>query len=260
MIVTEDFLHLGLYSSTLNKSQCDILGLSYPPTDGWESSLVGSDISTKDTNLFLLLRGKLTLKAQDQIIKNYQLLAEFHNKKDDKADPPAQEIKKSTTQILQIYCDGACQGNPGKSGSGVVIYDGGDKPVLLYGEYNANGTNNTAELNALHKALELASQASQAIIYSDSKYSIDCITTWAYGWKRNGWKKRGGEIKNLEVIKATHELYELHKAKITIKHVKGHAGIEGNELADRMAVMAISRQAIEYHQFAYSDIATIVAS
>ena len=259
MIITENFLEMGLYGSTLNKAQCDLLGLSHPPANEWQTTLIGKELSTKDTNLFLLLRGKLALKAQEQIIKNYQLLAEFHNKKDEKTTATPQQTKKnSTSQTVKIYCDGACKGNPGKSGSGLAIYDGGDKPTLLYGEYNPNGTNNTAELNALYKALQLASKSSKAIIYSDSKYSIDCISTWAYGWKRNGWKKKGGEIKNLEVIKETHELYERYRGKITIKHVKGHAGIEGNELADRMAVMAISRRSVDYEQYEYTNISDVI--
>ncbi|MAD42095.1 MAG: hypothetical protein CL623_06850 [Arcobacter sp.] len=88
-------------------------------------------------------------------------------------------------------------------------------------------------------------------IYSDSKYSIDCITTWAYGWKAKGWTKKGGEIKNLELIKKTHELYERIKDFIEIKHVKGHAGIEGNELADRMAVTAIKEKTTNYAIYSY---------
>jgi len=120
------------------------------------------------------------------------------------------------------------------------------------------GTNNTAELNALYKALLIASKSSKSTIYSDSKYSIDCITTWAYGWKSKGWKKKGGEIKNLEIIKTAHELYEAIKSRVVIKHVKGHAGVEGNELADRMAVWAIVSKQSGYGEYDYESIEDVL--
>ncbi len=96
-------------------------------------------------------------------------------------------------------------------------------------------------------------------IYSDSKYSIDCITNWAYGWKKKGWKKKGGEIKNLELIQQAHALFEDLKEKINILHVKGHVGVEGNELADRMAVYTIISKAKEYQKYSYSDIEEVLA-
>jgi len=163
---------------------------------------------------------------------------------------------------LKIYCDGACLGNPGKSGSGLSIYEGKDKPTLLYGDYEAHKTNNTAELNALYKALEIASNVDCLTlieICSDSKYSIDCVTKWAYGWKAKGWKKKGGEIKNLELIKRTHALFEKLKNKIAITHVKGHVGIEGNELADRMAVVATMEKNVEYQKYSYKNINEVLA-
>ena len=162
---------------------------------------------------------------------------------------------------LKIYCDGACSGNPGNAGSGLALYEGKDFPTLIYGDYEELGTNNTAELNALFKALEIASNVnSESIIEicSDSKYSIDCITNWAYNWKAKGWKKKGGEIKNLELIKKTHVLYEKLKDKIIILHVKGHAGVEGNELADRMAVYAIMSNSKEYKKFSYENVSEVL--
>jgi len=162
------------------------------------------------------------------------------------------------SEIIKIYCDGACKGNPGKSGSGLSIYSGAKLPTLLYGEYNERGTNNTAELNALYKALLLASKAQNAIIYSDSKYSIDCITKWAYNWKKNGWTKKGGDIKNLEIIQLSHNLYEEIKHTTKIEYVKAHTGIEGNELADRMAMVAISSKSVEYQEYQYSLIDSVL--
>lgn len=162
---------------------------------------------------------------------------------------------------ITIYCDGACKGNPGKSGSGLAIYHGKSKPTLIYGKYKEMGTNNTAELNALYKALLISSQMPTLlnfIIYCDSKYSIDCVSKWAYGWKSRGWIKKGGEIKNLEIIKLAHELYDTLKDRVDLKYVKGHSGVEGNELADRMAGYAIVSKIDEYQKYDYESIDEIL--
>lgn len=157
---------------------------------------------------------------------------------------------------FKIYCDGACQGNPGKSGSGLAVYNGDKKPTLIYGRFNERGTNNTAELHALLRALEIADEYidEDVEILADSKYAIDCISVWAYNWKKKGWTKKGGEIKNLEIIKKAHNLYDKLKDNIQLKHVKAHCGIEGNELADRMAVYAISSQNQGFKKHEYNDI------
>ena len=115
---------------------------------------------------------------------------------------------------------------------------------LWYGLYQQVGTNNTAELHGLKQAFILAKEKLKAglsvAIYCDSKYSIDCITKWATGWEKKGWTKSGGEIKNLDIIKPAYALYQELASQITIYHVNGHVGIEGNELADRMSIVAIA--------------------
>lgn len=153
------------------------------------------------------------------------------------------------TSDIEIYCDGACSPNPGKSGTGLAVYQQGKVTSLYYGLYLANGTNNTAELSGLLSAFELAQHfiekdSEQSIcILSDSKYSIDAITKWAKGWQAKGWTRgKGEEIKNLALIQQCYALYKTLHTKITIRHVKGHANIEGNELADRMAVLARQQQ------------------
>jgi len=162
---------------------------------------------------------------------------------------------------LRIYCDGACSGNPGRSGSGLAIYEDEKKPVLLYGAADIIGTNNTAELKALLKALELAvdAQHEKVAILSDSKYSIECVVNWAYGWKAKGWTKKGGDIKNLDLIKTAHALYDGIKEKVIISHVRGHAGVEGNELADRMAVIASSIGNSVFIEYTYESIDHVIA-
>ena len=153
------------------------------------------------------------------------------------------------TAEIQIYCDGACSPNPGKSGTGLALYQQGKITSLYYGLYQANGTNNTAELNGLLYSFKLAkkylTQVEQVQILSDSKYSIDCITKWAKGWQAKGWTRgKGEEIKNLNLIKECFSLYQEIKKQLVISHVKGHANIEGNELSDRMAVLARKQQQV----------------
>ena len=90
---------------------------------------------------------------------------------------------------------------------------------------------------------------------------IDCITKWAKGWQAKGWTRgKGEEIKNVELIKICFSLYQSLKNKITIAHVKAHANIEGNELADRMAVYARIQQQSGFTLFDQAlDIKTILA-
>ena len=146
---------------------------------------------------------------------------------------------------IEIYCDGACSPNPGKSGTGIAVYELGKVTSLYYGLYEKNGTNNTAELNGLLSSFQIAqhfiekNNEQTICILSDSKYSIDCVTKWAKGWQAKGWTRgKGEEVKNLALVQQCYALYKTIQSKITIRHVKGHANIEGNELADRMAVMA----------------------
>ncbi len=171
----------------------------------------------------------------------------------------------STIAEIAIYCDGACSPNPGKSGTGVAIYEQNQLTSLWYGLFEKQGTNNTAELNGMLKAFQFAQhyikQQKHVQILSDSKYSIDCITKWAIGWQAKGWTRGKGEaIKNLELIQQCFQLYQAIKQNITISHVKGHANIEGNELSDRMAVLARSSEEKDFIRYNKTlDIPTILA-
>ena len=169
------------------------------------------------------------------------------------ASPSAPRIHTATTG-LQIYCDGACEPNPGNAGSGIAVYRDGQLAQLWYGLYHPNGTNNTAELNALHHALIIAEEAiaagETAQILSDSTYSINCISKWAPGWEKKGWRKAGGEIKNLEIIQEAYAVYTRIEAGLQLIHVSAHVGTEGNELADRMAMYAIQTGTEELRLYA----------
>jgi ribonuclease HI len=142
---------------------------------------------------------------------------------------------------VSIYCDGACEPNPGVAGSGVVVYRAGKLAELWFGLYNPMGTNNTAELNALYHALRMAeaeiNTGNSVEVCSDSVYSINCIRSWAPNWERKGWKKPGGEIKNLEIIQDCYAIYRRITKELKFTHVAAHVGTEGNELADRMAML-----------------------
>ena len=137
---------------------------------------------------------------------------------------------------LYAYTDGACSGNPGPGGWGaVLIARDGDTVVkereLKGGE--AHTTNNRMELLAAINALETLSSASTLTVVTDSSYVKDGITKWIYGWKAKGWKKKGGEIKNIDLWQRLDEARGRHD--VTWEWVKGHAGHPENERADELA-------------------------
>lgn len=171
---------------------------------------------------------------------------------------PISEIK-----TVDIYTDGACQPNPGESGSGISVYHDGVFDKCYYGLYMEDSTNNIAELKALYEALKIASDYKSKgirniLIKTDSKYSLDCLTTWIEGWlKRNWLNPKRQPIKNRDIIEPMYNLYLTLKDVVSIKHVYAHSGIEGNEIADRMSVLAIDNKnsdLIEYRKSNVSDI------
>jgi len=257
MKIDEKFLKLIEHNDTLNQKQLEILSIDLKDKKNWKTIALQKDISKNDINLLMLLRQIDNLNYQEQIIKNYHIVLDYNNIK---AKVYTTNTKHKESENIKIYCDGACSGNPGNAGSGLAIYENDKNPVLLYGAFVENGTNNIAELNALFKALLIASNIKKNIIYifSDSKYAIDCITTWAYNWKQNNWSKKDGEIKNLELIKEAFDLYEKIKNKIQIHYVKGHSGIQGNELADKMAIYTIKQKNEEFKTFEYEKIEDVL--
>jgi len=170
------------------------------------------------------------------------------------------EIAKLAAEV-KIYTDGGCEPNPGEAGSGLALYRNERLAGLWYGLYHPRGTNNSAELNALNQALILAQQeldkGLRVVILCDSQYAIQCLTQWADIWQKKGWKKPSGEIKNLALIQQMYARYQLLKACLPILHVNGHVGLEGNELADRMSILAISEKQTEFR--AYPDLSDIKA-
>ena len=136
---------------------------------------------------------------------------------------------------LFAYTDGACSGNPGPGGWGALLIARDGDRVVKQRELNggaAETTNNRMELMAAITALETLSKPTRVTVITDSKYVMDGITKWIHGWKRNGWKKKGG-LKNVDLWQRLDAAATRHD--VTWEWVKGHAGHPENERADELA-------------------------
>ena len=135
--------------------------------------------------------------------------------------------------MITIYTDGACSGNPGKGGWGVVILEQDIDPIFLNGG-DDNTTNNRMELVAAINALNYFKDTKEIKLITDSKYVKDGIQSWILNWKKNGWKTTTKKpVKNKELWIELDEIISKHK--ITWEWVKGHAGNRHNEKADYLA-------------------------
>lgn len=130
--------------------------------------------------------------------------------------------------MIVYYTDGSASPNPGPGGF-AVIKDG--VPHIL-GSEEGDTTNIRMEGKAIIAALQDAN-GDEAQIHTDSEFWINVITKWAPGWEAKGWKKKGGEIKNLDIVQEVYPLYQQSNA--TLVWVRGHNGHELNELADEWA-------------------------
>ena len=140
--------------------------------------------------------------------------------------------------MITVYTDGACSGNPGIGGWGVVILENNKDETCLNGGHE-NTTNNRMELTAAIEALKNFQNREKITLITDSKYVKDGIQSWIQNWKKNGWKTTTKKpVKNKELWIELDELIAKHI--ITWKWVKGHTGNKYNEKADYLA-----RQCIE---------------
>lgn len=130
--------------------------------------------------------------------------------------------------MIVYYTDGSASPNPGPGGFAVIQ---GGKPIAL-GSEPGETTNIRMEGKALIAALKHA-DGKNCIIYTDSEFWLNVITKWAPGWEAKGWKKKGGEIKNLDIVQEVYPLYQQSNAEIV--WVRGHADNEDNILADEWA-------------------------
>jgi ribonuclease HI len=148
---------------------------------------------------------------------------------------------KSTagTSEIHAYTDGACSGNPGPGGWGVLLRSGTHEKELFGGEKQS--TNQRMELQAAIEALKALKRPSQITIHSDSKYVVVGMTEWLHDWKRRGWKTAAKKpVANLDLWQELDALALIHK--VQWQWVKGHSGHPENERADELARRGITEE------------------
>ena len=138
-----------------------------------------------------------------------------------------------------MYTDGACRGNPGPGGWGVLLsYQ--DTEKTLNG-FDPETTNNRMELTAVIEGLRALKRSCEVELKTDSKYVLQGINQWIDNWKSNGWKTAAKkQVKNIDLWQRLEQ--EKGRHRISWYWVKGHSGIRGNEMADRLANQAIDRR------------------
>jgi ribonuclease HI len=154
------------------------------------------------------------------------------------------------TRPILVFADGACSGNPGPGGWGVILVTP-DGQVTELGGHEPDTTNNKMELTAVGKALRhLERTPGPILIHTDSTYVIQGITRWVYGWSQRGWKTAGGgEVANVVYWKRLMALLAQRKqdhpgdgSVVQWRYVRGHSGVPGNERVDEIAVAFSKRQ------------------
>ena len=140
----------------------------------------------------------------------------------------------SFIKTVEIFSDGACSGNPGPGGYGVVLRFGSAEKELSGGE--SSTTNNRMELTGVIEGLSALKEPCRVILTTASKYVVDSVTKgWVYGWKKKGWIKSDKKpALNVDLWEKLLPLLEKHD--VTFNWVKGHAGHPENERCDRLAV------------------------
>ncbi|MFV3127957.1 ribonuclease HI [Niveispirillum sp. KHB5.9] len=138
----------------------------------------------------------------------------------------------ATGNVVEAFTDGACSGNPGPGGWGVLLRWNGTEKELKGGEPDT--TNNRMELLAAISALEALKRSVPIKLHTDSQYVKNGITTWIHGWKKNGWKTASKDpVKNEDLWRRLDDLVARHT--VEFHWVKGHAGHVENERADQLA-------------------------
>ncbi len=140
------------------------------------------------------------------------------------------------TDTIKAYTDGACRGNPGPGGWGVLLQFGEHEKRLFGGEKNS--TNNRMELMAAIMALENLKRTSKVIITTDSKYVMNGITSWITNWKKRNWKTAANKpVKNMDLWQRLEAASSQHE--VSWDWVKGHSGHVENDIADDLANQGI---------------------
>ena len=140
-------------------------------------------------------------------------------------------------KTVSLYTDGACKGNPGKGGWGVLMRYGSHEKELFGGE--AHTTNNRMELTAIIQGLAALKRPCAVVIYTDSQYVKNGMEQWIHGWKKNGWKTASKQpVKNEDLWQQLDRLATQHQ--IQWQWVRGHAGHTENERADALANQGVA--------------------
>ena len=143
----------------------------------------------------------------------------------------------NTEKTVFLYTDGACKGNPGKGGWGVLMRYGSHEKELFGGE--AHTTNNRMELTAIIQGLAELKRPCAVVIYTDSQYVKNGMEKWIHGWKKNGWKTAAKQpVKNEDLWQQLDQLAAQHQ--IQWQWVRGHAGHAENERADALANQGVA--------------------
>ena len=136
------------------------------------------------------------------------------------------------TDVVDIWTDGACKGNPGLGGWGALLRHGGREKAICGGE--ANTTNNRMELMAVIEALKALKRPCQVRVHTDSQYVQKGMNEWLPGWKARGWRTADKKpVKNADLWQELEQ--QAAKHELTWLWVRGHAGDPGNERADQLA-------------------------
>lgn len=143
---------------------------------------------------------------------------------------------------IEIFTDGACKGNPGPGGWGVLLRLGEHQKTLYGGE--AQTTNNRMELTAAIEGLRALKKPARVVLTTDSEYVMKGIREWMPNWKKRGWKTAARQpVKNEDLWRALDELVNQHQ--VEWRWVKGHSGHPENELADELANLGVEQVLVQ---------------
>ncbi len=135
--------------------------------------------------------------------------------------------------VSGVFTDGSCAGNPGPGGWGCVYVQDGEIIAQRHGA-DPQTTNNRMEFEAMIAGLSLIEPGADVDVYSDSKLIVNTITQWAAGWKRRGWRRKDGEVKNLDLVQRAYALAQ-ERPGARIRWIRAHDGSLWNEYADALS-------------------------
>jgi ribonuclease HI len=132
-----------------------------------------------------------------------------------------------------VFTDGSATPNPGPGGWGAVYVIDGEVIAQAHGSAD-HTTNNRMELEAIRHGIELVPPGTSAIVYSDSNLAVRTVMEWAAGWEARGWKRKTGQVENLDLVRPLYEALR-ERPEIDVRWIKAHVGNRWNEYADSLA-------------------------